>query len=128
MAGRPIGRPVSCVNGGARQSILAKHTCGQGRTCGGDGVASYNVCICGSDIVGAVLAVEKYSGFDTSHVRAGIEAKRVWLRDREARRVRADGRGRRGYLRAVSGGAISTRDCRQNSDAAKGSGRHAEYD
>ena len=34
----------------------------------------------------AVIAhvdAEKYSGFDTSHVRVEIEAKRVWLRDNE---------------------------------------------
>ena len=30
-----------------------------------------------------VLAAEKYSGFDTTEVRAGIEEKRVWLRDNE---------------------------------------------
>lgn len=43
----------------------------------------YDVCVCGNDIVDIVLAAEKYSGFDTSEVRAEIEKKRVWLRDNE---------------------------------------------
>lgn len=43
----------------------------------------YDVCVCGNDIVDIVLAAEKYSGFDTSDVRAEIEKKRVWLRDNE---------------------------------------------
>lgn len=34
-------------------------------------------------IVGIVLAAEKYSGFDTSRVRAEIETKRIWPRDYE---------------------------------------------
>lgn len=43
----------------------------------------YDFCICGNDIVDIVLAAEKYSGFDTTVVRGGIEEKRVWLRDNE---------------------------------------------
>ena len=46
-------------------------------------IVNYDICICGRDIVDIVLAAEKYSGFDTSHVRVEIEAKRVWLRDNE---------------------------------------------
>ena len=42
---------------------------------------NYDICVCGNDIVDVVLAAEKYSGFDTSKVRAAIEKKRVWLRD-----------------------------------------------
>ena len=44
---------------------------------------NYDVCVCGNDIVDMVLAAEKYSGFDITEVRAGIEEKRVWLRDNE---------------------------------------------
>lgn len=44
---------------------------------------NYDVCVCGNDIVDIVLAAEKYSGFDTTEVRAEIEKKRVWLRDNE---------------------------------------------
>lgn len=44
---------------------------------------NYDVYVCGNDIVDIVLAAEKYSGFDTSEVRAEIEKKRVWLRDNE---------------------------------------------
>lgn len=43
----------------------------------------YDVCVCGNDIVDIVLAAEKYSGFDTTEVRKGIEEKRIWLRDNE---------------------------------------------
>ncbi len=46
-------------------------------------IVDYDVCVCGNDIVDIVLAAEKYSGFDTSAVRARIEEKRVWLRDNE---------------------------------------------
>lgn len=46
-------------------------------------IEDYDVCVCGNDIVNIVLAAEKYSGFDTSEVRAEIEKKRVWLRDNE---------------------------------------------
>ena len=46
-------------------------------------VVDYDVCICGNDIVDIVLAAEKYSGIDTSSVRARIEEKRIWLRDNE---------------------------------------------
>ena len=46
-------------------------------------IEGYDVCVCGNDIIGIVLAAEKYSGFDTSEVRAEIEKKRVWLRDNE---------------------------------------------
>ncbi len=42
-----------------------------------------DLCICGNDIPDLVLAAEKYSGVDTSAVRAEIEKKRVWLRDNE---------------------------------------------
>lgn len=45
--------------------------------------ADYDLCICGNDIPQIVLWVEKYSGIDTTEVRSGIEAKRVWLRDNE---------------------------------------------
>ena len=50
---------------------------------GGKDIEDYDVCVCGNDIVNIVLAAEKYSGFDTSEVRAEIEKKRVWLRDNE---------------------------------------------
>ena len=43
----------------------------------------YDVCVCGNDIINIVLAAEKYSGVDTTEVRAGIEEKRVWLRENE---------------------------------------------
>jgi hypothetical protein len=46
-------------------------------------VVDYDVCICGNDIIDIVLAAEKYSGIDTSSVRARIEEKRIWLRDNE---------------------------------------------
>jgi len=46
-------------------------------------VVNYDICICGSDIINIVLAAEKYSGIDTSFVRAQIEEKRIWLRDNE---------------------------------------------
>ena len=46
-------------------------------------VGDYDVCICGNDIISIVLAAEKYSGIDTSSVRARIEEKRIWLRDNE---------------------------------------------
>ncbi|HJC10917.1 MAG TPA: hypothetical protein H9935_08885 [Candidatus Blautia merdigallinarum] len=38
-------------------------------------IEDYDVCVCGNDIVNIVLAAEKYSGFDTSEVRAEIEKK-----------------------------------------------------
>lgn len=47
-------------------------------------IVSYDVCICGNDIVDIILAAEKYSGFDTASVRAEIEKKRIWLRDHES--------------------------------------------
>ena len=43
----------------------------------------YDICVCGNEIVDIVCAAEKYSGFDTSKVRAEIEKKRIWLRDNE---------------------------------------------
>ena len=46
-------------------------------------VVDYDVRICGNDIIDIVLAAEKYSGIDTSSVRARIEEKRIWLRDNE---------------------------------------------
>ena len=46
-------------------------------------IVDYDVCICGNDIINIVLAAEKYSGIDTSSVRAKIEEKRIWLRDNE---------------------------------------------
>lgn len=46
-------------------------------------IEGYDVCVCGNDIIGIVLAAEKYSGFDTSKVRDEIEKKRIWLRDNE---------------------------------------------
>ena len=46
-------------------------------------IVDYDVCICGNDIINIVLAAEKYSGIDTSSVRARIEEKRIWLRDNE---------------------------------------------
>ncbi len=49
---------------------------------------NYDVCICGNDIPDLVLAAEKYSGVDTSAVRAEIEKKRVWLRDNEPEEYR----------------------------------------
>lgn len=50
---------------------------------GSDDIVNYDVCVCGNDIVNIVLAAEKYSGLDTSLVRAKIEQKRIWLRDYE---------------------------------------------
>lgn len=44
---------------------------------------NYDICICGNDIIDIVLAAERYSNYDTSHVRAEIEKKRIWLRDNE---------------------------------------------
>ena len=44
---------------------------------------NYDVSISDNSIVDIVLAAEKYSGFDTSKIRAKIEEKRVWLRDHE---------------------------------------------
>ena len=46
-------------------------------------IVDYDVCICGNDIIDIVLAAEKYSGIDTSAVRARIEEKRIWLRNNE---------------------------------------------
>ena len=46
-------------------------------------IVDYDICICGNDIIDIVLAAEKYSGIDTSSVRARIEEKRIWLRDNE---------------------------------------------
>ena len=40
-----------------------------------------DVSICGNDIIPIILAAEKYSDFDSSNLRAGIEEKRVYLRD-----------------------------------------------
>jgi len=50
---------------------------------GFENVVNYDVSISGNSIVDIVLAAEKYSGFDTSKVRAKIEEKRIWLRDNE---------------------------------------------
>lgn len=44
---------------------------------------NYDICICGNDIIDIVLAAERFSNCDTSHVRAEIEKKRIWLRDNE---------------------------------------------
>ena len=46
-------------------------------------IKNYDVCISGNDIVGIVLAAEKYSGFDITEIRKKIEEKRIWLRDNE---------------------------------------------
>lgn len=46
-------------------------------------VTDYDVCICGNDIIPIILAAEKYSGYDSTALRAGIEEKRVYLRDHQ---------------------------------------------
>lgn len=40
-----------------------------------------DVCICGSDIIPVVLAVEKYSGYDISEIKQQIEVKRIWYKE-----------------------------------------------
>jgi hypothetical protein len=50
---------------------------------GFENIVNYDVRICGNDVINIVLAAEKYSGLDTSGVRAKIEEKRIWLRDYE---------------------------------------------
>ena len=44
-------------------------------------IDTYDVCICGNDIIPVILAAEKYSGYDSTELRAGIEEKRIYLRD-----------------------------------------------
>ena len=48
---------------------------------GFDDYSGYDLCICGNDIPEIILWIEHYSGIDTTEVRNGIEAKRIWLRD-----------------------------------------------
>lgn len=42
---------------------------------------NFDFLISGNDIPKLVLAAEKYSGIDTTAIRAEIEKKRIWLRD-----------------------------------------------
>ena len=47
-------------------------------------ITNEDLFVCGNAIVDIVLAAEKYSGFNTSKVRAKIEEKRIWHRDNES--------------------------------------------